>query len=104
MNSSHKKTQRDAPITVSADKAAKVFPAVRYFQIHFEFLQEQLQLIIRNQQALQQQVQQLESRLFESEQAIHLDLTAMSSFERQSASHNAAQNSNAPNFKLTEGR
>ncbi len=50
-------------MVVSAEQAAEVFPAVRYFQIHFEFLQEQLQLIARNQETLQQQIQQLEARL-----------------------------------------
>ncbi len=59
-----KKNQRPLPpMVVFAEQAAEVFPAVRYFQIHFEFLQEQLQLIARNQEALQQQIQQLEARL-----------------------------------------
>lgn len=48
---------------VSPEPAAEVFPAARYFQIHFEFLQEQLQSILRNQQAMQERLQQLESRL-----------------------------------------
>lgn len=59
-----KKNQRPLPpMVVFAEQAAEVFSAVRYFQIHFEFLQEQLQLIARNQEALQQQIQQLEARL-----------------------------------------
>lgn len=51
-------SQPEAP-TVSAPP----YPSVRYFQIHFEYLQEQLQLILRNQDALQQRVQALEVQL-----------------------------------------
>ena len=57
-----KKNQRPLPpMVVFAEQAAEVFPAVRYFQIHFEFLQEQLQLFARNQEALLQKIQQLEA-------------------------------------------
>lgn len=59
----NKNKQPVPPLVVSAEQAAEVFPAVRYFQIHFEFLQEQLQLIVHNQDTLQQHIQQLEARL-----------------------------------------
>ncbi|MEY4211767.1 MAG: hypothetical protein RLZ92_2148 [Pseudomonadota bacterium] len=50
-----KKNQRPVPpMVVSAEQAAEVFPAVCYLQVDFEFLQEQLQLIARNQETLQQ--------------------------------------------------
>lgn len=50
-------------ITVSAEKAAEAFPSARYFQIHFEFLQEQMQLTMRMLEALQAQMRQLEQQL-----------------------------------------
>ena len=38
------------------------FPSVRYFQIHFEFLQDQLNRTLHELQALQIRMQQLEQR------------------------------------------
>lgn len=51
------KTDPPAELTVEA------FPAARYFQIHFEYLQEQMQSLLRQQEGLQQQIQQLDKRL-----------------------------------------
>ena len=59
LSKSRKKSRHDQPMVMPAEQAAEVFPAVRYFQIHFEFLQEQLSLILHNQECLQQQIQQL---------------------------------------------
>lgn len=104
LNKSNKKARLDPPMVVSAEKAAEVFPAVRYFQIHFEFLQEQIQLILRNQEALQQHMQQLESRLSRSGQGIRLDSKALSPLERLTAHRNATSDSETPNLNLTGGR
>ena len=59
LSKSRKKSRHDQPMVMPAEQAAEVFPAVRYFQSHFEFLQEQLSLILHNQECLQQQIQQL---------------------------------------------
>lgn len=104
LSKSDKKPRLEPPLAVSADKAAEMFPAVRYFQIHFEFLQEQVQLILRNQEALQQQIQQLERRLSHSGHGIRIDSRKMSAMERLAAGHSAAQDSEAPGFKQTGGR
>lgn len=45
------------------EAAEQAFPSARYFQVHFEYLQEQMQAIERNQQALLERMQQLERRL-----------------------------------------
>lgn len=94
----------EPPVVVPAEQAAEVFPAVRYFQIHFEFLQEQIQLILRNQQALQVHIQQLESRLSQSGQDIRPDTMVSSPIERLTANPNAAQDSESSNLNLTVGR
>jgi hypothetical protein len=99
-----KKSRLDPPMVVPAEKAAEVFPAVRYFQIHFEFLQEQIQLILRNQEVLQQQIQQLESRLSRTGHGIRLDSKALSPIERLTANSNATSDSETPNLNLTGGR
>jgi len=39
------------------------FPAARYFQVHFEYLQQQFQQTLSALEALQYQVHQLERRL-----------------------------------------
>jgi len=39
------------------------FPSVRYFQVHFEYLHEQLQFASRQMAALAEQVQGLEAQL-----------------------------------------
>ncbi|MBD9361523.1 hypothetical protein [Methylomonas fluvii] len=104
MRKPNKKTQLEPPMRGSAEQAAEVFPAVRYFQIHFEFLGEQLQLILRNQETLQQQMQQLESRLSRSGQGIRIDTRAMSPMERLTAGHSASQDSETPNLNLSGGR
>ena len=83
-----KKSRLDPPMLVPAEKAADVFPAVRYFQIHFEFLQEQIQLILQNQEVLQRQMQQLESRLSRSGQDIRLDSNSLNPIERLMANRN----------------
>jgi hypothetical protein len=90
----------DPPIMVPAEQASEVFPAVRYFQIHFEFLQEQIQLILRNQEVLQQQMQQLESQLSRSAQGICLN----SPIERLTANRSATQDTDTRNLNLTGGR
>ncbi|WP_445369120.1 hypothetical protein ACH5Y9_07380 [Methylomonas sp. BW4-1] len=99
-----KKSRLDPPTVVPADKAADVFPSVRYFQIHFEFLQEQLQLILRNQESLQQQMQQLESQLSRSAQGIRLNGKALSPIERLTANRKATQDTDTPNLNVTERR
>ncbi len=104
MRKSNKKAHLEPPMLVPADKAANVFPAVRYFQIHFEFLQEQIQLILRNQEALQQQIQQLESQLSRSAQGLRLNSKTLSPIERLTAHRNATQDTHTPNLNLTGGR
>ncbi|MCK9609251.1 MAG: hypothetical protein M0R33_22680 [Methylomonas sp.] len=104
LSKSRKKSRLDPPMVVPAEKAAEVFPAVRYFQIHFEFLQEQIQLILRNQEVLQQQMQQLESRLSLSAHGIRLNGKALSPIERLTAHRNATQDTDTPNLSLTRGR
>ncbi len=99
-----RKTTKKAPSVVPADKAADVFPAVRYFQIHFEFLQEQIQLILRNQEELQQQMQQLESQLSLSAHGIRLNSKALSPIERLTAHRKATQDTDTPNVNVTERR
>ena len=104
MRKSNKKAQLEPPMLVPAEQAANVFPAVRYFQIHFEFLQEQIQLILRNQEALQQQMQQLESQLSRSAQGLRLNSKTLSPIERLTANRNATQDTDTPNLNLTGGR
>jgi hypothetical protein len=99
-----KKSRLDPPMLVPAEKAADVFPAVRYFQIHFEFLQEQIQLILRNQEVLQQQIQQLESQLSLSAHGIRLNSKALGPIERLTANRKATQDTDTPNLNVTEGR
>lgn len=50
-------------INVPAHLAAEAFPTVRYFQIHFEFLQEQLQQTLHTLDSLKSQVHYLEQQL-----------------------------------------
>lgn len=90
MHKPNKKSRLEPPMVISAEKAAEVFPAVRYFQIHFEYLQEPLQLILRNQEALQLQIQQLDSRLLPASQGVRIDTRAMSTLERLMAVHSTA--------------
>jgi hypothetical protein len=104
MRKSTKKAQLEPPMLAPADKAADVFPAVRYFQIHFEFLHEQLQLILRSQESLQQQMQQLESQLSRSAQGIRLNGKALSPIERLTANRKATQDTDTPNLNVTERR
>ncbi|MGZ0080202.1 hypothetical protein [Methylomonas sp. YC3] len=99
----NKKSRLEPPVVVPAEQAAEVFPAVRYFQIHFEFLQEQIQLILKNQEMLQQQMQQLDSRLSRSGQGIHLDTQGMSPLKRLTRSHNLAHDSDTTSLNLTDG-
>lgn len=99
-----KKSRLKPPLVVPAEKAADVFPAVRYFQIHFEFLQEQIQLILQNQASLQQQMQQLESQLLRSGQAMRLNGKALNPIERLTAHRNATQDTDTPNLNLTGGQ
>jgi len=99
-----KKALLEPPMVVPAEQAADVFPAVRYFQIHFEFLQEQIQLILRNQESLQQQMQKLESQLLRSAQGTRLNSKVLSPIERLTASHVAAQDSDTPGLNAAGGR
>lgn len=46
-----------------ASEPITAFPMERYFQIHFEYLQEQLQLALSRLKALQLEVKQLELQL-----------------------------------------
>ena len=91
MRKPNKKSQLEPPIVVSAEHASDVFPSVRYFQIHFEFLQEQIQLILRNQEALKHQMQDLDSRLSTFGQGIRVETRTMSKLERLVAGHTAEQ-------------
>lgn len=104
LSKSSKKSKLDPPMEVPAEQAAEVFPAVRYFQIHFEFLQEQIQLILHNQEALQLHMQQLENRLSLSAQGIRLDTKTMSPIERLTANRNATQDSETSHPNLTAKR
>ncbi|MDP2180221.1 hypothetical protein [Methylicorpusculum sp.] len=96
------KSRPEPPMAVSAEKAAEVFPAVRYFQIHFEYLQEQLQLILRNQEGLQ--IQQLDSRLLPAGQGVRIDTRAMTTLERLTAGHSTALDSEKYGRKRTGER
>ena len=98
------KTRRKPPMVVPAEQAAEVFPAVRYFQIHFEFLQEQIQMILCNQESMQQQMQQLESQLSRLAPGMRLNCKTMSPIERLTANRNASSDSEASNHNLTGGR
>ena len=65
-----RKSERDPGETDLALKAGARFPSARYFQIHFEFLHEQLHLTQDALQALQMQMQQLQQQCsLKSEQA-----------------------------------
>jgi len=99
-----KKSRLDPPTVVPAEKAADVFPSARYFQIHFEYLQEQLQLILRNQEVLQQQILQLENQLSRSTQDIRLNSKTLSPLDRLTSNRNATKDSDTPNLNLTGGR
>lgn len=96
--------QLEPPVVVPAEQAAEVFPAVRYFQIHFECLQEQIQQILSNQEALHQQLQNLESRLSISGQGLRVDPRTMSKLERLVAGHTAILDSEQSGFKRTAER
>lgn len=104
MHKPNKKSRLEPPMAVCAEKAAEVFPAVRYFQIHFEYLQEQLQLILRNQEALQLQIQQLDSRLLPAGQGIRVDTRSMDAQERLSAEYSTALDSEKSGFNRTGER
>lgn len=58
MSTSTKQTKISAPPPEPGS-----FPTVRYFQVHFEYLHEQLQLASRQMVALTEQVQGLEAQL-----------------------------------------
>jgi hypothetical protein len=61
-------------------------------------------LILRTQEALQQQMQQLESQLSRSAQGMRLNSKALSPIERLTAHRNATQDTDTPNLNLTGGR
>ncbi|MDX8128474.1 hypothetical protein QLH52_14365 [Methylomonas sp. OY6] len=98
-----KKARLEPPMVVPAEQAADVFPAVRYFQIHFEFLQEQIQLILSNQESLQQQLKQLESRLPRTANGLRLNAPGKSPLERLTTGH-TVPDKDAPGLNLTGGR
>jgi hypothetical protein len=104
LNKSRKKPRLEPPMVVPAEQAAAVFPAVRYFQIHFEFLQEQIQLILRNQEALQQNMQQLESSLSRPDPSIRADNRGMNRLERLTAVHGVAQDTESQSLNRTANR
>jgi len=58
MSKPAKQTKTTAPPLKSGP-----FPSARYFQVHFEYLHEQLQLASRQMVALAEQVQGLEAQL-----------------------------------------
>lgn len=101
MRKSNKKALYEPRIAVATDNPADAFPAVRYFQIHFEYLQEQLQLILRNQEVLQQQMHQLESRLSWSGQGIRLDSKALNPLEHLTTHRVATQNGEVSGLNST---
>ena len=57
-----RKKEIDPGETDLALKAGAGFPTARYFQIHFEFLQEQLHQTMEALQSLQMQMRQMEAR------------------------------------------
>ena len=57
-----RKKEIDPGVTDPALKAGAGFPTARYFQIHFEFLQEQLHLTQDAMRAMQIQLQQLQQQ------------------------------------------
>ncbi|MBD9360409.1 hypothetical protein [Methylomonas fluvii] len=103
MRKNNKKAQLEPPFVVPAEKASEVFPAVRYFQVHFEYLHEQIQLILSNQESLQQQLKQLDSRLPRTANGLRLNAQGKSPLERLTAEH-AVQDNEAPGLNLTGGR
>lgn len=64
MSKSAKQTKTSAPPLELGS-----FPSVRYFQVHFEYLHEQLQLASRQMVALAEQVQGLEAQLARQREA-----------------------------------
>lgn len=103
MRKNNKKAQLEPPFVVPADQAADVYPAVRYFQIHFEYLHEQIQLILSNQESLQQQLRQLESRLPRTANSLRLNAPGKSPLERLATGH-TVPDKDAPGLNLTGGR
>ena len=61
-----KKTKRPAELDMTSDAITELFPHVRYFQIHYEYLHELLNHAIVKIDALNTQVTQLEKRLANS--------------------------------------
>jgi hypothetical protein len=80
--------EADPPLAGSVEPNAEAFPSARYFQIHFEFLQEQLQSLLSQQQALQRQMQRLETYLTLAAQGKR----AQGRLDRLLAGHGAADN------------
>lgn len=70
-NAKHPKLQPEGAYTTS--KAPKNFPTARYFQVHFEFLQEQIQLMKNMQEVMLMQMNQLEQRLLMKQQHLFSD-------------------------------
>lgn len=64
---SHGEPHGNSTITASTNNQEQKPPSVRYFQIHFEFLQEQLQSLHKNQETLQLQLMRLERLLLQRE-------------------------------------
>ncbi len=70
-NAEHPKLHPEEAYTTS--KAPRNFPTARYFQVHFEFLQEQIQLMKDTQAVMLMQMNQLEQRLLTQQQQLFSD-------------------------------
>lgn len=58
----HSQSLPKESITDPIEQAETAYPSVRYFQIHFEFLQEQFQQTMKALEAMQTQIRQLEQQ------------------------------------------
>lgn len=69
---------------LSNKEPLKQFPTARYFQVHFEFLQEQLQLLLRMQEVMRLQINRLEQDLLDRSQ-LSLNENSMTNVEADQA-------------------
>lgn len=76
---------------VSSEMVTEAFPAARYFQIHFEFMQEQLKSIPHKQEALQIKIHQLDNCVSRSRQYIRVDANLKDTFEHPTNSNSHHQ-------------
>lgn len=59
----HRQSAPESSFAERVQQAEATYPSVRYFQIHFEFLQEQFQQTLAVLESMQVQIRQLEQQL-----------------------------------------